>query len=141
MRRLGYYHWDISFFRFLSLTLNALSIDQIFRTNPELFSPFLLLTLLALVIILILALTISQLGGWRQNTSSEPIQCSGGISVFLYLFKTILFIPLANIVIISIIPSVAESFSIDISGLEYGIGVLTALFFMVYCIYVVMFFR
>ena len=66
-----------------------------------------------------------------------PIVC-----YFLYLFKTVLFIPILKIIGIAIIPSIATSLNIpELSIISQSIGILITILFAVVTIYILVFFK
>ena len=142
MRGINEYHWDFSFFVFFSVFLNLISLDQLFRSSPSLFIPIFYAVFIIVLLILVLALAISVNSGWSKKSPSlvkffTPIVCT-----FLYLFKTVLLIPILDIVLIAIIPSIASNLQIiDITLSEQLMGGLLAVLVLIIEGYVLTAFR
>ena len=108
MRGIEGFHWDFSFFVFFSAFLNFISLDQLFRSRPELFIPIFYTTFMGLVGVLIASIVIALTCGWGKKPNFIVRIFIILVSSFFYLVKTVLIIPLLNIALVSIIPFVAR---------------------------------
>lgn len=132
MRGINEYHWDFSFIVFISVFLNMISIDQLLRSTPSLFILIFYAAFIVIVIILVLSVIISVTSGWGTKSSFVAKFCSPIVSTFLYLFKTILVIPILDIALVALIPSVASNLNIqDITGSIRFMGGLLTLFIII----------
>lgn len=100
------YHWDFSFIVFVSVFLNLISLDQLFQSNPTIFLPIFYGTFSLILIITVLAIVISANSGWSKRTPFMVKFFTPVVCTFLYLLKTILIIPILDIILISLIPSI-----------------------------------
>jgi hypothetical protein len=110
------YHWDFSFAVYGSVILNVISLDHLFKLMPEIFMPLLLGAFAVVLGMLVMGVAIARSTGWGQSAPCVvrcfiPIVC-----LFCYLLKTVLFIPLLNIVIVAVVPSIAQELKISNGG-------------------------
>ena len=125
MRAIDSYHWDFSFFVFVSVFLNFISIDQLFRNNPQLFRPIFFSLLVLVVLILVMGVLVAIFSGWGKKPPFIIKLFAQILCYFCYLQKTVLFIPLHTIAFISILPAAANGLNIDPpSSLEMALGFL-----------------
>jgi hypothetical protein len=115
MRAIEEYHWNYSFFVFFSMILNYLSLDQLFRHSPATFHSLLYSSFGAFLVVLACAGSIAVLCGWGKRPPAILKYLAFLVGIFLYLLKTILVIPLANIAIVSIIPQISKNLNIEVS--------------------------
>jgi hypothetical protein len=59
------------------------------------------------VTVLVMAMVVAVLGGWRKSSSRLVKLLTRVVLCYCYLLKTVLMIPLLIIVLIAIVPSVA----------------------------------
>lgn len=107
MRPLDGYHWDYSFMVFFSVFLKIISLDQLFRSNPAIFIPVFYTSFVTITIILVLAALVAANSGWSKKAPFLVKFVTPVVCTFLYLFKTVLVIPVLNVVFVSIIPSIS----------------------------------
>lgn len=143
MRPITEIHWNFSFLSFFSIAVNTISVDELIKNHPEFFQSILYLCLAVFVAIAILLLLVSTK---KVETNEAKISqlvkgCASILAGAIMALKTILIIPIANIIIVSITPSIAKQLNVSLS-LQASIYAyfLTVLFVLV-LIYTIYFFR
>ena len=96
----------------LAAILKYISFDALIQLNPAIFAPLLYALFSILVMILALAVLIGIHSDWNKKAPYLINMFTPIVCYFLYLFKTVLFIPLLKIIGITIIPSFAAALGI-----------------------------
>jgi hypothetical protein len=139
----GVYHWDYSVISFFSMLLNFISIDQHIISEPTFFHPILLALAVVLLLLVALAALVARFSGWGKKVPTVVKLATSILNYFLYLFKTILIIPIMIIVLVAIVPSITDSLKIPSEGsiLRNSLGALVLLVTLFILGYILVLFR
>jgi hypothetical protein len=141
MRAVDSQHWNISLISSFTTILSHLSVDHYLQNDPELFQPMVYISLGMFVGMVILVVWIAFQAGWRKM---DPLHVgyAGTINgLFLFTFKTILVLPLTNLALVVVSPSIAQSLNIHLGVSDYTCGMTFVVFFLLFTAYIVVFFR
>lgn len=118
MRAFGSYHWNYSVVGYFSMLLNFISLDQLFRNTPSLFAPILIASLVIFIVMVSLSIIVSFHSGWGKKSHYLIKFATSVLYVFLYFLKTILIIPILNIIFIALLPTLAQDYQITMGSGE-----------------------
>jgi len=121
MRSVSAYHWDFSFVAYFSITLNFISLDNIIRTNPMFFAPALFIMTGIMLVMIILGVIVGIRAGWGEKVPLLVKIATPILNFFLYLFKTILAIPILVVILISLLPAISRLYKITVISLSTSI--------------------
>ena len=79
------YHWNFSFLVFVSMFLNFVSVDQLFKSSPELFKPIFYGLVIVIVVVYLMAILISGMSGWGKRPPFIIKLFAQILSTFCYL--------------------------------------------------------
>jgi hypothetical protein len=103
----------------LAALLKYISVDALIQLDHAIFTPLLYASFSILVMILALAVLIGIHSDWNKRAPYPINIFTPVVCYFLYLFKTVLFIPLLKVIGIAVTPSIAAALSIP------GVSVIT----------------
>ena len=142
MRAVHDYHWDFSFLVFFNIFLNHISWDQLFKLYPSIFLPTFYSVMVMLFIIVAMMVIITKYAGWGKQIPNWVKPLVSIVGIFFFMFKTVLIIPLLNIICIANGPSIAKELGISgVNAFVEALGALLAVMVLVFMIYVLVFFR
>jgi hypothetical protein len=108
MRSVSDYHWNFSFVAYFSILLNFISLDNIIRTNPAFFAPALFIIAGIMFVMIILGVLVALRAGRGEKVSLLVKIGTPILNLFLYLFKTILAIPVLIVTLIGLVPKITS---------------------------------
>ena len=116
--------------------MNYISIDYLIQSTPGIFISI----SVGLLVLMVLTIVVMGLLGWRLYVEKKPSSFMKSIFTMvnfsLYLFKTILQIPVINVILISFSTQYKKNLGISgSSGVDVLIGVINLILFIMIQIY------
>lgn len=128
LRSVNEYQWNFSSMAYVSVLLNFMSLDNILRNNPAIFVAVLLCAIAIMSVMVGLGVIVGVYAGEERVPTMVRVAIPI-LNLFLYLFKTVLAIPLLVIALISLVPQISNAFKI--TTISVGISALVGIFLII----------
>ena len=141
MRAVQQTHWNYSFLTFFNVLIKHLTLDRFFSHDQQIFASIFISFFVVTVLVTATAICIGFKAGWGKDNSGLVKVFTPFLSVILFMIKTILFIPMANLLCIANVPSVAHSVNVELTPVIQALGAILAVLVVGIMGYILIFLR
>jgi hypothetical protein len=127
---------------YVTMFINFISLDQALKTSPGLYLPALFTVTGVLITILVLAVLVGVHAGWGKKVPTVVKLATPVLNFLLYLFKTLLAVPVLTVMFVSLVPYIYNQFKMSPMGAaSYSLGIFILIALVVIYSYVLTIFR